>query len=91
MMIPHFAACVAVFEQAFLGSLGNHIQSGIIVALGSASFAIGTILRRSGSSKYELTKSQSYDHWDLKVPVDTPRGVMASPAEASPQSDRDAA
>lgn len=84
-MTPYFAAYTTVFEHAFLGSLGNHIQSGIIVALGLASFTIGTILRRTQSSRSELTDSQSYGRWRERVPAETPRGALATPAEAVPQ------
>lgn len=59
-MVPYFETCAIAIQHALLGPIGQHLQSGVFVALGSASFVIGTGLRRTGSVTKEVSNPQPY-------------------------------
>lgn len=87
-----FVVCTSVLQNASLGFDGNHIQLAIMVALGSVSFIIGTILRRTRTSRNDLPDSQSYHAWQQRVAVVTSRGAMPTHTEATvPQNNPNAA
>ena len=81
-MIPTLVACATSFEHAMLEFFHNHSDSGIMVALGSASFIIGTVLRRTQRARKELTDAEPYTKWNIKMPADSTRGAISSAGDS---------
>ena len=82
-MSPCFEICAAILQNASFELLGNDLQSGIIVALGAASFVIGTVLRRTKYRTKELANSQPYGPWEKRVAIESSHGITSSSAEAA--------
>jgi hypothetical protein len=82
-MSPCFEIRTAILQIASFELLLNDLQSGIMVALGAASFIVGTVLRRTEYRTKELANSQPYGPWEKRVALESSHGIMSSSAEAA--------
>ena len=82
-MSPCFEICAAILRNASFELLDNDLPSGIIVALGAASFVVGTVLRRTEYRTKEPANSQPYGPWEKRVAIEPSYGIMSSSAEVA--------
>jgi hypothetical protein len=82
-MLSYYPTFVSASAYALTAVIGNDLQTGILITLGSLLFVFGTVLRRKLPIPYETTSSHPHTLWVDAVPPNTYVRTVASVANTA--------